>query len=257
MLFRSQSVFCLPILKQGQVIGVLYLEHRQVSDIFTDNHKTVISFLCTQAAIALENARLYQEAQVAAEKVRTEQSYLAALLDNIPHLAWLRDADSRFIAVNQPFATSCGCEPIDIIGKQSLDQMPAELVQKYRDDDLLVMASGKRQVVEEIMINAKGEDRWLEIIKTPMHNREGKVSGTVGIALDITDRKQMEITLRASEERYAQMVSNVPGTLYQFEITADGKYRMNYVSCRFAELFELSAAAVIANISVQIGRAHV
>ena len=70
----------MPIVKQEKVLGVLYLEHRHVPDIFTDNSKQVISFLCTQAAIALENANLYQKSQQAAEDIRLKQRDLETLL---------------------------------------------------------------------------------------------------------------------------------------------------------------------------------
>jgi predicted ATPase/signal transduction histidine kinase len=77
---QPQSVFCLPIVKQDKVLGVLYLEHRHAPDIFTENSKTVISFLCTQAAIALDNAVLYQNSQQAAENIRLKQRDLEILL---------------------------------------------------------------------------------------------------------------------------------------------------------------------------------
>ncbi len=77
---QPQSVFCLPIVNKKKVLGVLYLEHRHASDIFTENSKQVISFLCTQAAIALENANLYQKSQQASEDIKLKQRDLETLL---------------------------------------------------------------------------------------------------------------------------------------------------------------------------------
>jgi PAS domain S-box-containing protein len=247
---QPPSVFCLPIVKQAKVLGVLYLEHRHTPDIFTDNSKNVISFLCNQAAIAIDNANLYRQAQAAADNAKIQQSYLEALLNNIPHMTWLKDADSRFIAVNQACAAISGRDRIEFIGKTDLDFWPIELAQKYRDDDLFVMASGNRQVAEEKTVTINGHDRWLETIKTPILNNQGEITGTAGIALDITDRKLMEIALRESEQRYHQLVSNIPAALYQFELTTDGTPRMNYVSERFPELFGVSAVAVLADVRV-------
>jgi PAS domain S-box-containing protein len=201
--YQPPSVFGLPILKQGKIMGVLYLEHRQAADVFTENRTTVISFLCTQAAIALENAHLYQESQAAATEVRLKQRYLAALLDNIPHLTWLKDEQCQFIAVNQSFSDVLGYEISTLVGKNDFDLHPTTLAQKYRDDDLRVMASGERQVVEEMSTNAQGEERWAETIKTPMRNSEGAIVGTVGISLDITDRKQAQIDLHLTNQSLA------------------------------------------------------
>jgi PAS domain S-box-containing protein len=200
---QPSSVFSLPILKQEKVLGVLYLEHRQAADVFTENRTTVISFLCTQAAIALENARLYQKSQESIDNVKLKQSYLEALLNNIPHVAWIKDEQSRFIAVNQSFGELAGYEPIELIGKNDLDIWPTELAQMYRNDDFTVMKVGERKVVEEIVLNPQGEKRWAETIKTPIKNSDGTITGTVGISLDITDRKQAQIDLHLTNQNLA------------------------------------------------------
>jgi PAS domain S-box-containing protein len=196
---QPRSVFALPIVKQESVIGVLYLEHRHAPDIFTLDKKTIISFLCTQAAIAIDNARLYHNSRLATETIGTKQSYLAALLNNIPHMAWLKDENSRFIAVNQAVGDICGYEPAEMIGKNDLDLWPVEIARKYIDDDLLTMQSGQRKIVQAKILNAQQKERWLETIKTPIRDINGNITGTVGIALDITDRKTAEHKLEFTQ----------------------------------------------------------
>ncbi|MEH2459098.1 trifunctional serine/threonine-protein kinase/ATP-binding protein/sensor histidine kinase [Nostoc sp.] len=60
---KPKSVLCTPILNQGKIIGLLYLENPFTIGAFTRDHIEVIQLLCAQAAISLENARLYQESQ--------------------------------------------------------------------------------------------------------------------------------------------------------------------------------------------------
>ncbi|WP_442939383.1 ATP-binding protein [Nostoc sp.] len=60
---QPKSVLCTPILNQGKLIGLLYLENPLTIGVFTRDRTEVIQLLCTQAAISLENARLYQESQ--------------------------------------------------------------------------------------------------------------------------------------------------------------------------------------------------
>ncbi len=189
---QPPSVLALPIVKQSQVLGVLYLEHRQMPGVFTENTKTVISFLCDQAALALDNANLYQKSQAATAQALRQQSYLEALLDNIPHMAWIKDQGGQFITVNQPFAEIANMQPSDLINKSDQELWPVELAQKYRDDDLQVMANGQRQQFTEQITSPTGEERWLETIRTPIRNSTGVVTGIVGIALDITDRRRGE-----------------------------------------------------------------
>lgn len=116
----------------------------------------------------------------------------AAILDNIPDLAWLKDEESRFIAANEPFGQACGVAPAELIGKTDLDIWPEELAQAYRKDDFEVMRTRTRKHVEERLVNNAGQEGWIETVKTPIFDATGKVIGTAGIARDITIRKQME-----------------------------------------------------------------
>ena len=60
-----KSLFCTPILNQGHLIGILYLENKLSTDVFTQERVEVLNLLCSQAAISIENARLYENAQAA------------------------------------------------------------------------------------------------------------------------------------------------------------------------------------------------
>ena len=62
---QPRSLLCLPLHDRGKFIGILYLENNQSKGAFTSDRVEVLSLLCAQAAITLENARLYQQAQQA------------------------------------------------------------------------------------------------------------------------------------------------------------------------------------------------
>ena len=70
---ESKSVLCLPILNQGHLIGILYLKNRHTIGAFTSERVEVLNFLITQAAISLENARLYKKAQEYAQQLEQSQ----------------------------------------------------------------------------------------------------------------------------------------------------------------------------------------
>ena len=71
--YQPKSVLCLPILNQGNVRSILYLENRSTSGVFTNDRITILKFLCSQAAISLENARLYQQSQTYAQQLEQSQ----------------------------------------------------------------------------------------------------------------------------------------------------------------------------------------
>ena len=66
---QPKSVLCTPMLNQGKLIGLLYLENPLTIGAFTSDRTEVIQLLCAQAAISLENARLYQESQNYAQEL--------------------------------------------------------------------------------------------------------------------------------------------------------------------------------------------
>ena len=67
---RARSVLCLPLIKQAKLIGVLYLENNVAASVFTPARIAVLELLASQAAISLENARLYGELTVSEERWR-------------------------------------------------------------------------------------------------------------------------------------------------------------------------------------------
>ncbi|MEH2292950.1 ATP-binding sensor histidine kinase [Nostoc sp.] len=70
---QPQSVLCTPIINQGNLVGILYLENQLTSGVFTTERLQVIHLLASQAAISLENARLYQQAGQALQDLQQAQ----------------------------------------------------------------------------------------------------------------------------------------------------------------------------------------
>lgn len=131
---------------------------------------------------------------------------LLALLDNIPDMAWLKDADIRFVAVNKPFGIACGKTPKDIIGKTNRELWPSELAEKFQQTDIRVMRLREQAVFEQQLIDPDLGPRWIETITTPILDKKGEVIGTAGVARDITDNKEAERSLRKAHSVLGEKV---------------------------------------------------
>lgn len=121
-----------------------------------------------------------------------KERYQRALLDNFPYLVWLKDTESRYLAVNKPFSDAAGCPDSDELrGMNDFDVWPRDLAERYRADDIAVMQGGeKKYILEEIA--ARGRRLWHETYKAPVFDSQGQTLGTVGFARDITVRRRTE-----------------------------------------------------------------
>ncbi|CAE6871999.1 hypothetical protein R70211_01318 [Paraburkholderia domus] len=128
-----------------------------------------------------------------AAELRSANAQMAAILDNIPDLAWVKDTHGRYVAANRALARALGqAEPAAMIGKTDFELHPLERAMAYRSDDVEVMASGSRKRIEETHMEVDGRWRWVDTIKTPFADGHGNLAGTVGIARDVTERKKVE-----------------------------------------------------------------
>jgi len=155
------------------------------------------------------NASLEGKVQQRTAQLRQQTRYLRVLIDTIPWWVWFKDTDSRYVAVNRPTARILGCEVEAMVGKTDFDVKPAAVAQAFRDDDLKVMRSGHPQTVEEVQQGPDGP-LWVEIFKAPVIDEDGSVLGTVGLARDISARKEAEAARDAAlleAQRLARMRS--------------------------------------------------
>ena len=189
--------------------GSLYIEDMTITPV-RDSGGEISGFIAIKQDVTVQKR--------AEETVRELQRQQRALLENIPDIAWVKDKERRYVAVNDAFSKAYGHAPEEIIGKTDLDFFPAELAESYRADDKHVMDSRKRKHVEEPFEDAAGDRTWIDTIKSPIVDDLGEVVGTAGIARDITERKQAEEALRASEERFRIAAETANDVVYEWDL---------------------------------------
>jgi len=171
--------------------------------------ETVTSITFNHRPAVLGNSMDVTETKLTTEELERVQGQQKALLDNIPDIAWMKDAEGRYIAVNEAFGKFCGKDTGAVIGRSALEIFPPELAQRFHAEDQAVMAGRRRTLVEKSIVTEKGEEAWHETIKTPILNERNEVIGMVGIARDISERRKAEKVLRESEARFRLLAENV------------------------------------------------
>lgn len=198
----AQTALCLPLLRQQQLIGVLYLECTQGGQVFSANKVAQIELFMAQTVVALENARLRDNLLREQENFRNTEAALSfkrillrTLVEHCPFRIYAKDVDSRFIFANQEVARMMGASRSeDLIGHNDFDFYPPEVAEKYFQDEQALLRSDNPVIgIEEAVIDqSNGKTGWGLTTKVHLRDDQGAILGIVGIGMDITERKVME-----------------------------------------------------------------
>ena len=143
--------------------------------------------------------------------LRNSESHLRTLVQTIPDLIWLKDSEGVYLSCNTRFERFFGAREADIIGKTDYDFVDRDLADFFRENDRKAMAAGKPTSNEEWVTFAEdGHREFLDTIKTPMYDFNGKLIGVLGIGRDNTQRKLAEQNVRASEKRFRAIFDQAP-----------------------------------------------
>jgi PAS domain S-box-containing protein len=209
---QPKSLLCTPILYQGKLLGILYLENNLITGAFSSDRVEILNLLCTQAAISLENARLYQQAQNTLENLGQTEQFLRLIVNNIPQSVFWKDRNSVYLGCNHNFAQGSGVGvPENVIGKTDYDlSWTREESDSYLECDRRIMESGKAELnIIETLHKADGKQIWSNTNKIPLKDREGNVFGILGTYEDITERQQAQQLLQQQKQQLEQALQEL------------------------------------------------
>jgi PAS domain S-box-containing protein len=194
---QARSVLCLPLLNQAKVIGVLFLENNLAPRVFAPARIAVLKLLASQAAISLENTRLYRD-------LAEREARIRRLVDSdvIGIVIW--DLDGRLIDANDAFLRMVQYERADLnAGLRWLDMAPPEWQAAHvLEEAEELKATGVMQAREKELFRKDGR-RVPVLIGAAAF--DGQPNQGVAYVLDLTDRKRAEEAARDSERRYREV----------------------------------------------------
>ncbi|QXE24363.1 two-component hybrid sensor and regulator [Richelia sinica FACHB-800] len=151
------------------------------------------------------------------QALQENQILLQVIMDSLPMAIFWKDRNSRFLGCNRQLLLDAGLSSsAEIIGKTDFDMPWREQALDYQADDRLVMESGEMKFnIEEALTKGDHQTIWLRTNKVPLRNPDGEIVGVLGSYEDITERKQIEMALQASERRYAALTTSAPVGIYR------------------------------------------
>jgi len=194
---RARSILCLPLTNQAKLMGALYLENNLTARVFSPSRIAVLKLVASQAAISLENARLYRDVAEREAKIRR-------LVDAniIGILVWTTHGD--IIEANEAFLRLAGYQREDVTSGHVRwrDMTPPEYREISEASMTEAVRSGHARPFEKEYVRKDGS-RVPVLVGLAMLELNGKQG--VAFVLDLTERKQAEEKIRESERRYREV----------------------------------------------------
>jgi len=204
---RPRSLLGLPLVKQGRLIAVIYLENDLMPATFTPRRLAVLELLASQAAISLENARLYADLISENRERRKVEAFLAET-QRVSHTgSWRWNVRTGEV--------QCSAEQLRILGLDHIAACPshADLLRMVHPEDRLVVkdafaeAARERRLIRQDfrLVSLGGQLKHVMIIGRPNidETNEFFFCGTI---MDITERCRAEEALRRSQAELARNV---------------------------------------------------
>jgi PAS domain S-box-containing protein len=194
---NAKSILCLPLVNEGKLAGVLYLENNLTSHVFTPSRIAVLKLLALQATISLENTRLYRDLADREGKIRrlVDANILGILIWNL---------EGAIVEANEAFLHMLGYRREDVVSGRLrwTDLTPAE----WREQDERAVAelrsTGTFQSFEKEYFRKDGS-RIPVLIGGALFEESGNEG--VAFVLDLTERKRAE----EEHERLRQLESDL------------------------------------------------
>ncbi len=190
---RARSVLCLPLINQAKFTGVLYLENNLTPQVFTPGRITVLKVVASQAAISLENTRLYRDLEDREAKIRrlVDANILGIFLWNL---------EGAIVGANEAFLRMVQYEREDVIfGRvRWTDLTPAE--DRARDERAVaeLKTTGTVQPYEKEFFRKDGS-RLPVLVGAA--NFEGSKNDGVAFVLDLSEQKRSEAEIRGLKDQ--------------------------------------------------------
>ncbi|MDU0458012.1 MAG: PAS domain S-box protein [Geobacteraceae bacterium] len=181
--------------QKGEVIGVLFVGVKE-GDFLARLHVMKKHLTLVLSGIVAGSVLLMTLMVMAMKRIETESEnqgkFQQTLMDTIPTPVFFKDANCRYLGCNKAFEEYVGFSREQLIGKTPHELWPADLAERYQQQDLALLQNPGMQAYETVVRYADGTLRDAIFNKATFNGNRGTVGGLVGVVIDITERKKAE-----------------------------------------------------------------
>lgn len=203
-----RSILCVPLKVKGELIGVLYADNRIRSGIFTGSDKDLLSAFANQAALAIDNASLFESIRATLTEVTELKSLMENIFASVASGVITIDTQNQITLCNRAAEVMLGFTSQEIIGRPLADFLPALVrdIQPHLED---VLTIGKQVADLEFTHNLPGQGlvNW-RINLAPLKDGNQITRGVTMVFDDLTERKKLEARHRLLERMVSPAVLN-------------------------------------------------
>lgn len=198
--YNLRSILCVPLRARGQVTGVVYADNRIRAGLFSDRDRDLLTAFADQAAIAIENARLF-------ESIAASKTLMDNIFSSIPSGVLTTDVGGQITLVNRAAESILNIVAQEAEGRPYREVLAAlcpaldSLMERVRQGDQPIVAHEM-----ELDLPPRGRVN-LSLGVSPLRNAQQQWLGTALVVEDLTERRRLEAQERFIRETFQRYVS--------------------------------------------------
>ena len=204
--FNLRSILCVPLKVKNELIGVIYADNRIRAGIFAETEKELLEAFANQAAVAIDNARLFSSLKQTLEEVTALKNLMDNVFASIASGVITADVQDKITLANRAAENILGSPTQDIIGSH-LDEALASVSSELSPHLTEVRKTDKPIVDLEIShtLPKRGAVDW-RLNLSPLKDASQKTQGVTIVLDDLTERKKLEAQRRLFERMVSPAV---------------------------------------------------
>jgi len=204
--FNLRSILCVPLKVKNEIIGVIYADNRIRSGIFADSEKELLAAFANQAAVAIENARLFSSLKHTLEEVTGLKNLMESVFASIASGVITADIEDQVTLANRAAENIIGQTSAEILG-HPLNDVLASVSKEIAPRLTEVHATDKPIMDLEVShhLPSRGIVDW-RLNFSPLKDAGQKTQGVAIVLDDLTERKKLEAQRRLFERMVSPAV---------------------------------------------------